>query len=136
MPTSLFLSGVAASFGAQQLFSGLDATVAPGDVTALVGPNGSGKTTLLRIVAGEHPAESGSVRIAPHDAAVGYLPQSPPAAAESILGYVRRRTGVAVAQQVFEQSAEDLADHPDDGDAYTRALDRWLGLGGAFRSPT
>ena len=131
MPASLFLSGVAASFGAQQLFSGLDATVAPGDVTARVGPNGSGKTTLLRIVAGEHPADSGSVRVTPHGAAVGYLPQSPPAAAESILDYVRRRTGIAAAQQLFEQSAEDLTDHPDDGDAYTHALDRWLALGGA-----
>ena len=131
MPASLFLSGVAASFGARPLFSGLDLTLAPGDVTALVGPNGSRTTTLLRIVAGEHAADAGTVRVAPPEASVGYLPQSPPAAAESILTYVRRRTGVAAAQDTFEQAAEALADHPDDGDAYTLALDRWLGLGGA-----
>jgi len=41
MSASLLLSGVAASFGAQPLFAGLDLTLAPGDVTALVGPNGS-----------------------------------------------------------------------------------------------
>jgi ATPase subunit of ABC transporter with duplicated ATPase domains len=131
MPASLFLTGVAASFGAQPLFSGLDLILAPGDVTALVGPNGSGKTTLLRIIAGEHPADSGTVLLAPKDAAVGYLPQSPPSAAQSILDYVRRRTGVAAAQARFERAAEALADHPDDGEAYTRALDRWLALGGA-----
>jgi len=131
MPASLFLSGVAASFGAQPLFSGLDLTLAPGDVTALVGPNGSGKTTLLRIIAGEHGADAGRVRVAPPDATVGYLPQSPPTATESILDYVRRRTGVAAAQQRFEHAAEALAEHPEDGDAYTRTLDRWLGLGGA-----
>ena len=65
MPASLFLSGVAASFGARPLFSGLDLTLAPGDVTALVGPNGSGKTTLLRIIAGEHAPDAGTVRVAP-----------------------------------------------------------------------
>ena len=132
MSTTLFLSGVAASFGAHPLFAGLDATVAPGDVTALVGPNGSGKTTLLRIIAGEHPADAGTVRLAPPDAAIGYLPQSPPAPEESILGYVRRRTGVGPAQAVFEAAAAELASGaPGTEERYARALDHWLALGGA-----
>ncbi len=130
MPATLFLSGVAASFGAHPLFSGLDATVAPGDVTALVGPNGSGKTTLLRIVAGEHVADAGTVRLAPPDATVGYLPQSPPSAEESILGYARRRTGVGSAETEFEAAATALASGGND-ERYARALDHWLALGGA-----
>ncbi len=132
MSATLFLSGVAASFGAHALFAGLDATVAPGGVTALVGPNGSGKTTLLRIVAGEHAPDGGTVRLAPPDAAVGYLPQSPPAPAETILGYARRRTGVGPAQAAFEAAADGLASGVRGADErYTRALDHWLALGGA-----
>lgn len=132
MSTTLFLSGVAASFGAHSLFSGLDATVAPGDVTALVGPNGSGKTTLLRIIAGEHTQDAGSVRLAPPDAAVGYLPQSPPTPEETILDYVRRRTGVGPAQAAFEDAAAGLAaGRPGADEQYARALDHWLALGGA-----
>ncbi|MFT4109196.1 ABC-F family ATP-binding cassette domain-containing protein [Propionicimonas sp.] len=132
MSATLFLSGVAASFGAHALFDGLDATVAPGDVTALVGPNGSGKTTLLRIVAGEHPADAGTVRLAPADATIGYLPQAAPSPQESLLAYTRRRTGVERAQAEFEDAAGALASGIGGADdRYARALDRWLLLGGA-----
>ncbi len=132
MSATVFLTGVAASFGAHTLFSGLDATLAPGDVTALVGPNGSGKTTLLRIVAGEHAPDAGTVRLAPPDATVGYLPQSPPSPEETILGYALRRTGVGPAQAAFEDAAAALASgRPGADERYTRALDRWLALGGA-----
>jgi ATPase subunit of ABC transporter with duplicated ATPase domains len=130
--TTLFLSGVAASFGARPLFAGLDLTLAPGDVTALVGPNGAGKTTLLRIVAGAHSPDAGTVRLAPPDAAVGYLPQSVPAADESILDYARRRTGVGPAHAEFEAAAAALSSGDRGADErYSRALDRWLSLGGA-----
>lgn len=131
MSASLFLSGVAASFGAHPLFAELSATLAPGDVTALVGPNGAGKTTLLRIVAGEHPPDAGTVRFAPPDATFGYLPQALPADEESGLDYALRRTGVAQAQGEFERAAGELADDPSAADRYDRALSRWLSLGGA-----
>ena len=109
MSASFFLSGVAASFGARPLFSGLDLRLTPGDVTALVGANGAGKTTLLRIVAGLHAPDAGAVRFAPPDATLGYLPQEPPAPDETILGYARRRTGVGPAQDAFEAAAAALA---------------------------
>jgi len=129
---SLFCSGLAASFGARPLFAGLDLTLAPGDVTALVGPNGSGKTTLLRILAGEHTPDSGSVRLAPPDTSVGYLPQSAPLATESVLDYALRRTGVGRASAEFELAAGRLADdEPGTDDAYARAFEHWLALGGA-----
>ncbi len=132
MSASLFLSGVAASFGARPLFAGLDLVLAPGDVTALVGPNGAGKTTLLRIVAGEHAPDAGTVRFAPPDATLGYLPQSPPSATESILDYAADRTGVAAAQLQFESAAAALSSgDPEVADRYDRALARWLALGGA-----
>ncbi|MFT4225143.1 ABC-F family ATP-binding cassette domain-containing protein [Micropruina sp.] len=109
MSASLFLSGVSASFGARPLFSGLDLRLTPGDVTALVGPNGAGKTTLLRIVAGLHAPDAGTIRFAPPEATLGYLPQEPPAPDETILDYARRRTGVGPAQDAFEAAAAALA---------------------------
>ncbi len=131
MSAYLFLSGIAASFGARPLFAGVDLTLAEADVTALVGPNGSGKTTLLRIIAGDHAPDVGTVRLAPPDATIGYLPQALPSAAQSILDYARRRTGVGPAQRDFEAAASALAHDPAAADRYDAALARWLGLGGA-----
>ncbi len=133
MSASLFLSGVAASFGARPLFAGLDLRLTPGDVTALVGPNGAGKTTLLRIVAGLHAPDAGSVRFAPPDATLGYLPQEPPAPEETILDYARRRTGVGPAQDAFEAAAAGLADaaasQPDDRPRSPRTPGAGTGVG-------
>lgn len=43
------------------MLTGLAGTLAPGSLTAVVGPNGSGKTTLLRAIAGLHPVASGRI---------------------------------------------------------------------------
>ncbi|NUQ31997.1 MAG: ATP-binding cassette domain-containing protein, partial [Dermatophilaceae bacterium] len=70
-PTSsctLTLSGLDVAFGARTLFSGLDLTLADGDVTAVVGPNGSGKSTLMRTIVGDLAVDAGSIQLAPRDA--------------------------------------------------------------------
>ncbi|HEV7887029.1 MAG TPA: ATP-binding cassette domain-containing protein [Acidimicrobiales bacterium] len=45
----------------------VDAAVAPGQVTAVVGPSGSGKSTLLRIMAALDRPTEGDVQVAGHD---------------------------------------------------------------------
>lgn len=42
MSATVQAHGVSVAYGAKVLFSGLDLTVAPGDVVGLVGPNGAG----------------------------------------------------------------------------------------------
>ncbi|MEJ2578662.1 MAG: ATP-binding cassette domain-containing protein, partial [Kineosporiaceae bacterium] len=68
---------LAAGHGDRTLFTGLDLTIAPGDVVGVVGANGAGKSTLLRLLAGLAVPGSGQVRYSPVDARVGYLPQEP-----------------------------------------------------------
>ncbi|HYF72081.1 MAG TPA: ATP-binding cassette domain-containing protein [Nocardioides sp.] len=55
----LELRGVHRSFGAVHVLQGVDLTVRPGRVTALVGDNGAGKSTLIKGVAGIHPFDEG-----------------------------------------------------------------------------
>jgi ABC-type branched-subunit amino acid transport system ATPase component/ABC-type branched-subunit amino acid transport system permease subunit len=49
------------SFGGITAVDGADLTVAPGSITALIGPNGSGKTTLFNLVTGAMKADAGEV---------------------------------------------------------------------------
>ena len=62
------------SFGANDIFAGLHATVPPKAKIGLVGANGIGKTTLLRLLAGQHKPKSGGIHLA-KGTTVGYLQQ-------------------------------------------------------------
>ncbi|MGY1705023.1 ABC-F family ATP-binding cassette domain-containing protein [Geodermatophilus sp. SYSU D00697] len=133
MSATLVARGLAAGHGARVLFSGLDLVVGPGDVVGLVGVNGAGKSTLLRTLAGELPAESGSVTVSPPTATLGYLPQEHDRRpGESVRQALARRTGVAAAQAALDAATEALTAGTDGADdAYGEALERWLALGGA-----
>ena len=50
-------------FGPVPAADGVSLELAPGTITALVGPNGSGKTTVLRLLAGAQAPDSGQVRL-------------------------------------------------------------------------
>jgi ATPase subunit of ABC transporter with duplicated ATPase domains len=135
MSAVLTAKGLTAGHGTRVLFSDLDLTIAPGEVTGLVGVNGAGKSTLLRLLAGLDPGAltAGSVMLNPPTATVGYLPQEPDRRdGETVAAFLARRTGVAQAQADLDAATEALAAGAAGADdAYSAAFDRWLGLGGA-----
>ena len=76
--------GIRKAFGVRQVLDDISLDVAPGRVTALIGPNGSGKTTLIKILLGLARPDAGAVRVNGVDldaagayrSAVGYMPQA------------------------------------------------------------
>jgi branched-chain amino acid transport system ATP-binding protein len=53
--------GLTRRFGGLAAVSGVDLTVAPGEVRSIIGPNGAGKTTLFNVVTGALPPTAGRV---------------------------------------------------------------------------
>ena len=57
------LKHIQVSYGKREILRDIDAAIAPGRITAVMGPNGCGKTTLLRCIGGLLEPTSGSVGI-------------------------------------------------------------------------
>ena len=77
---------LSAAYGQSEVLHGIDLSVAPGEIVALVGRNGMGKSTLMRSMIGVMPARSGQITVDGVDvttlpshrrvaAGLGYVPQ-------------------------------------------------------------
>lgn len=80
------VKGLEKAFGKLRVLKGVDLSLSPGEVTALVGPNGSGKTTLIKIILGLCRPDAGRITFGGTSLSggwayrdqVGYMPQTPP----------------------------------------------------------
>jgi urea transport system ATP-binding protein len=78
--------GLSAAYGQSQVLHGIDMTVAPGEIVAVVGRNGMGKSTLMKSLIGVMPAKGGQILVDGVDVTglpshqrvargIGYVPQ-------------------------------------------------------------
>jgi ATP-binding cassette subfamily F protein 3 len=70
----LELAGVSKSFGAKQVFAGLNETIWHGERVGLIGANGAGKSVLMRMILGQEQPDAGEIKIGP-SVVVGHYAQ-------------------------------------------------------------
>jgi phospholipid/cholesterol/gamma-HCH transport system ATP-binding protein len=97
--------------GGRRIFDGLDMVLAPGQITAILGPSGTGKTTLLRFITGQLRARSGVLRVGGEDMRT---------VSRDALFALRRRMGMLFQSgalltdlSVFENVAFPLREHTE-----------------------
>ena len=96
-------SAIVKAFAGVQALRGVDFSVLPGEIHALLGQNGAGKSTLVKILNGVHAAGSysGQITLAGRPVSFG----SPAEARASGVGYVPQEIEVleqlSVAENVF-----------------------------------
>src|SRR5215468_7619440 len=118
--------------------AGVDLSISPGEMLALVGPSGSGKSTLVALLAGLMRPSAGRVMVGTYD--MGKLADSEIArlrgteigvvlqgAERNLLGYANLHRNIALAQRRAARTAGITLDDPD------RILDL-VGLGGKGRA--
>jgi zinc/manganese transport system ATP-binding protein len=87
----LVIQDAALARGGRELWSGLDLTVEPGELVAVLGPSGSGKTMMLRAILGLERLRQGGIRVLGNpvrragNRAIGYVPQQRPLAPDAPL---------------------------------------------------
>ena len=120
---ALSLSGVHHAYGPHQVLSGVDLSVAPGEIVGLLGANASGKTTLLRIATGLLRPDAGLLRCRARGSPGGIMSlfergpadrhQTPLDAVRTVHGYLHRTRGKLGAELVDPVAALDQAGVPE-----------------------
>jgi ABC-type sugar transport system ATPase subunit len=102
-PPLLEIRGLTKVYGGTAALAGVDFTVAPGEIHALLGENGAGKSTLVRILAAVDQEDGGSIAFAGEPLAGGRTPRT---MADLGIAFIHQDLGLVGSMTVAENIAQ------------------------------
>jgi ABC-type sugar transport system ATPase subunit len=100
------MRNITKTFGSTRALRGVDFTVMPGEVHALLGRNGAGKSTLVSALSGFTPADTGTIRIS--DTTIEANGKNYAAAIRDVMGHVQQTPRLfdllTVAENLFVEN--------------------------------
>lgn len=115
---------VSVRIGKSEIVTGVDITVEPGEIVALVGPNGCGKSTLLSALSGLRPISRGRIHYG-HNA-IGDIGHLELARMRSLVAQSQRADAPFTVQQIVEMGRHPWlrTDHAAESEALVaKAID-------------
>ena len=103
------IRGLHFSHGERPIFNGIDLDIAPGRVTAIMGPSGTGKTTLLKLIGGQLRPAAGSIRV--HGEEVTTLSRAALYRLRKRMGMMFQSGALLTDISVFENVAYPIREH-------------------------
>jgi phospholipid/cholesterol/gamma-HCH transport system ATP-binding protein len=97
------------SHGERVIFDGIDLDIAPGGVTAIMGPSGTGKTTLLKLIGGQLRPSAGTIRV--YDENVPLLNRQSLYRLRKCMGMLFQSGALLTDISVFENVAYPIREH-------------------------
>ena len=100
-PPVLEVSGIRKRFGAVTVLDGVQLTIRPGEIHALMGENGAGKSTLMKILAGVYQPDAGEIRVAGKPVRIGCPADARACGINLIYQELSVAPNLTVAQNIF-----------------------------------
>lgn len=97
--------------GERSVFSGLNLTIASGQVTAIMGPSGTGKTTLLKLITRQLRPDAGQIIVAGDD--ISHFSIAELYRLRQRFGMLFQNGALLTDMSVFENVAFPLREHTD-----------------------
>ena len=125
MSALIELENIRKSFGPVDVLKGVNMTIEPGKVSALVGDNGAGKSTLIKGLSGAQPYDEGEVRFEGNPVTI-HTPQDASALGiEVVYQDLALCENLDIVNNMFlgrERTAHGMLDQPDMEGAAARTL--------------
>ncbi|NUR90823.1 MAG: sugar ABC transporter ATP-binding protein [Nonomuraea sp.] len=95
------MRGIGKRFPGVKALSGVDLTLHPGEVHALMGENGAGKSTLIKVLTGVHAQDEGEVLLDGRPVAIGGPHEAQLAGISTVYQEVNLCPNLSVAENIF-----------------------------------